>query len=110
MGAFFMSALLHDWGLWGMGVGTEFWSVGGFFLLMGVGCIAEALFKKVTGIRISGWAGWLWTISWVLGWANMFVDAYARQGLMGSKLYSKEYMPTHIVLSYIYGFGGNVVL
>jgi hypothetical protein len=101
MGAFLVSAVMHDWGLWPMGRGTEFWSVGGFFLMMGVGCVLEALFKKATGLKVGGWAGWFWTMSWVVGWANIYMDAYARKGLIGSKFLPEEYTPSQMLLSYI---------
>jgi hypothetical protein len=44
MGMFFRSAILHDFGLWGIEHGTEFWGIGGFFKIMGFGCILEVLF------------------------------------------------------------------
>lgn len=101
MGAFFWSGLLHDWGMWGMGRGTEFSSVGGFFLMMGVGCILEALLRKTTGVKVGGWPGWLWTMCWMGGWGNMLVDSWARRGLTGSKFFPDEFMPSQILLSYI---------
>jgi hypothetical protein len=104
MGAFFWSAILHDFGMWGMGRGTEFWSVGGFFLIQGCGCILEALFKKATGLKVGGWAGWLWTMGWMAGWGHLMVDAWARRGLVGSKFLPEGYMPSQILLSYIYGY------
>jgi len=103
MGAFFWSAILHDFGMWGMGRGTEFWSVGGFFLMQGCGCILEALFKKVTGLKVGGWAGWLWTMCWMAGWGQLMIDAWARRGLVGSKFLPEGYMPSQILLSYIHG-------
>jgi hypothetical protein len=103
MGAFLWSAVLHDWGLWGTGRGTDFWGVGGFFLMMGVGCIVETLFKKTTGLKVDGWAGWLWTMSWVVGWGNILIDAYARKGILGNTFMPKEYMPSQILFSYTYG-------
>lgn len=102
MGAFFWSAILHDFGMWGMGRGTEFWSVGGFFLLMGVGCVLEASFKKVTGLKVGGWLGWLWTVIWMAVWGNLMVDAWARRGLFGSKFMPDGYMPFQVLLSYIH--------
>jgi hypothetical protein len=98
MGAFFWSAILHDFGMWGIGRGTEFYSVGGFFLAMGFGCILEVLFKKATGMRVGGWAGWLWTMCWTIAWANPMMDAWARRGLVGSKFIPEEYMPSQILL------------
>ena len=103
MGAFFWSAILHDFGLWGVEHGTEFWSVGGFFLIMGVGCMLEVLFTKATGLKVGGWAGWLWTMGWLVGWGQFLVDAYARRGLVGSKFVPDGYMPSQILSLYISG-------
>ncbi|KAG9079334.1 hypothetical protein FRC06_007816 [Ceratobasidium sp. 370] len=41
MGVFLASGLMHDWGAWGIGQGTEFRNVTGYFLLQGVAVIAE---------------------------------------------------------------------
>jgi len=103
MGAFFWSAILHDFGMWGMGRGTEFYSVGGFFLAMGLGCVLETFFKKATGMKVGRWAGWLWTMCWTMAWGNFMVDAWARRGLIGSRFIPEEYMPSKILLFYIYG-------
>ncbi|TFK45870.1 hypothetical protein OE88DRAFT_1668739 [Heliocybe sulcata] len=80
MGAFLVSALLHDWATWGMGRGGEFWSVGGFFLMNGAGVVAEELWRKITGRQVRGWPGWVWTMAWLVGWASVLVDAWARRG------------------------------
>jgi len=106
MGAFFWSAILHDFGLWGMGKGTDFWSAGLFFLMMGVGVIVEALFKKATGRKVGGWAGWLWTMGWVVGWGTLLVDCYARLGLVGRQIIPEGYRPSQILLPYIHGYPG----
>jgi hypothetical protein len=101
MGAFICSAILHSFGLWGMGRESEFWSIGLFYLMQGVGCILEALFTKATGRKVGGWAGWLWTMSWIVGWGSSMVDAYARLGLIGSKFVPEEYLPSQILVSYL---------
>ncbi|QRV81937.1 membrane bound O-acyl transferase family protein [Ceratobasidium sp. AG-Ba] len=41
MGAFLVSGLVHDLGMWGMGQGTDFRRVTGYFLIQGVGVIVE---------------------------------------------------------------------
>jgi len=69
--------------MWAMGRGSDFKNVGGFFLMMGVGCILEALFNKASGAKVHGWFGWLWTTVWIVGWGNFLVDAWARRGLLG---------------------------
>lgn len=88
LGAFFLSAILHDWGMWAMGRGSNFKNAGGFFLMMGIGCILEAAFNRVSGMKVRGWWGWLWTMVWIVGWGNMLVDAWARTGLLGSTVMS----------------------
>ena len=53
---------MHDLGMWGLGQGTEFRAVGGFFPSMGVGAALEHGFKEVTGCRVGGLWGWAWTM------------------------------------------------
>jgi hypothetical protein len=104
LGAFFISGILHDLGMWGMGRGTNPWAVTGFFLMMAVGIIFEGIFKKVTGERVRGWGGYIWTMCWVLAWATMLVDAWARIGLMGSMFVPARVRPaTNIVLPVVNG-------
>ncbi|KAF7979150.1 hypothetical protein HWV62_43397 [Athelia sp. TMB] len=86
LGAFLLSAVLHDWGMWGMWGTLHFARVGGFFLAMGGGCVLEALFARVSGRRVRGWAGRAWAAAWVVGWGNLLVDAWARTGLLGSTI------------------------
>ncbi|VDB94320.1 unnamed protein product [Peniophora sp. CBMAI 1063] len=84
MGAFGVSAVLHVFGLWGMGKGFDFWQMGGFFLMQGVGVLLEA----VSPIKPSGVAGWWWTMGWTLGWGTQMIDAWAKAGLLAS-----DYLP-----------------
>jgi len=84
MGAFAVSALIHHIGIWGIGSGTEFITTGGFFLLMGVGAIMEVVFEKMTGMRVRGWAGWAWTMSWTILWGTFMVDGWAKHGVLST--------------------------
>lgn len=86
MGAFLLSGIVHDWGMWAMGRGSNFQTAGGFFLLMGLGCVLENLFARVLGTKVQGWWGWLWTMVWVVGWGNLLVDTWGRTGLLGSTI------------------------
>ncbi|KZT18114.1 hypothetical protein NEOLEDRAFT_1143830 [Neolentinus lepideus HHB14362 ss-1] len=99
MGAFLVSALLHDWVAWGMGRGGEFWSVGGFFLMNGVGVVVEELWARITGRRVQGWRGWIWTMVWLIGWGNLLVDAWARRGLMASMFLPDGWRPSQTLLA-----------
>ena len=51
MGAFTVSGLMHDAGIWGLRWGTNFRTMGGFFL-MGIGAALEHGFKQVSGCRV----------------------------------------------------------
>jgi len=104
LGAFLVSGVLHDWGMWGMGKGTEFSSVGGYFLMNGVGIILEAMWKKATGYKIGGWRGQLWTVSWATCWASILVDAWARRGLYGSTFIPDAIRPTKIVFDAVHTY------
>jgi hypothetical protein len=86
LGAFFVSAILHDWGMWAMGRGSYFGRVGGFFGMMGIGCILEDVFHRISGTKVQSWWGWLWTMAWIVGWGNWLVDTWARTGLLGSTI------------------------
>ena len=84
LGAFGLSGLLHDFGMWGLGKGMEGRFVSGFFLIMGVGIALEHGFKPATGHRVGGLWGWVWSMVWSIGWGTMIVDAWTRCGLMAS--------------------------
>jgi Membrane bound O-acyl transferase family len=100
-GAFLVSGILHVFGLWGMGRGTEFWSVAGYFLLMGVGLVLEHVYRAVSGKRVGGYPGQIWTLLWVIGWGNLLVDAWFRKGLGGSAFFPDRLRPAELLLKAI---------
>ena len=85
LGAFFVSAILHDWGMWAMGRGSYFSSVGRFFGMMGVGCILEDLFEKMLSMKVQGWWGWLWTMMWIVGWGTGSLTLGLGQAFWGAQ-------------------------
>ncbi len=87
MGAFAVSGVLHDLGMWGLGRGTEFRTAGGFFLLMGIGAALEYEFKVVTGRRVGGIWGWVWTMAWTTAWGTLVIDAWARRGMIAADFF-----------------------
>ena len=93
VGAFAMSGVLHDLGTWGLGRGTEFSTIGGFFLFMGVGATLENGFKKVTGRRVGGVWGWVWTMVWTIGWGSLMMDAWARRGMIAADFLPQDLRP-----------------
>lgn len=99
IGAFVVSGILHDLGCWSMGRGTDPWRVSGFFIMCGVGCCLEVLFKSLTGKRVGGLAGNVWTFGWLIYWGSMIADAWALRGFVGN-----EFIPTPLRIStYLFG-------
>jgi len=101
MGAFAVSAVLHHVGLWGIGNGTEFVTAGGFFLLMGVGAVIEEGFKRVTGLRVGGWIGWSWTMTWTTLCGTFMIDGWARHGAFATQLFPNGLRPGKVVVDTI---------
>ncbi|KAF8922046.1 membrane bound O-acyl transferase family-domain-containing protein [Mucidula mucida] len=85
LGTFFVSGLFHDLGYWGMhrarGVCCNTTS---YFVLNGVGICLEAVFKAVTGKRVSGTLGWIWTAAYLIGCALVTMSPFCMQDLMRS--------------------------
>lgn len=86
IGAFFVSGIMHDFAVWGAGLGTELSSVTLFFVMMGVGGVLEGIWRAKTGVKVQGVWGMLWVAVWTVVWASFIVDAWARRGLIISKL------------------------
>ena len=101
MGGFAVSAILHHIGLWGTGKGTEFVTAGGFFLLMGVGAVAEVAFTRATGLRVGGWIGWLWTMVWTTLCGTFMIDGWARHGILATQLLPDGFRPGKVVVDAI---------
>ena len=93
LGIFFVSGLLHYIGLWGMGNGSDFPRMVGFFMMMGVGIIMEHTWKAFTGQKVRGFLGCVWVWIWVLGWAHMLVEAWAVRGVMAATFFPSAYRP-----------------
>jgi hypothetical protein len=90
IGAYFVSAIMHVWGLWGLGRGTEFTHTGGFFIMIGVASILERQWKLWTGKPVTGVPGTLWSMVWQLIWGSGMVDAWARRGMVANDFLPQE--------------------
>ncbi|KAI9446205.1 hypothetical protein H4582DRAFT_1843513 [Lactarius indigo] len=93
IGAFAVSAVMHNYAVWGIGYGSEFISSGGFFILMGVGLASEVAFKKSTGMRVGGVLGWLWTMLWILVWGAPMIDTWGRHGMLATQFLPARLRP-----------------
>ena len=98
VGAFAVSGVMHDLGMWGLGQGTEFSTVGGFFLLMGVGAALEHGFQQMTGRRVGGFWGWAWTMVWTVSWGTLMIDAWARRGMIATVFFPNKLRPGKLLV------------
>ena len=88
LGAFAVSGVKNNLQTWALGNGMETRSVSGFFLITGSGLALEYGFKQVTGHRVGGPWGWLWTLVWSVCWGTMIIDSWARSGFMASDFFA----------------------
>ncbi|KAL1745231.1 membrane bound O-acyl transferase family-domain-containing protein [Schizophyllum fasciatum] len=100
VGAYVVSGLLHDAGLWGQGRGRDPWRVVGFFVMSGgVGSLVEITIKRTTGKMVDGPLGWIWTMVWMLGWGHLVTEAWLTRGLAGCILIPDPLRPVPRMLS-----------
>ncbi|KAH7889156.1 hypothetical protein F5I97DRAFT_1947396 [Phlebopus sp. FC_14] len=92
-GAFFTSAVFHYTLLVMQNGQIELSSMLLAFGMMATGVVAEGVFTRVTGRIVGGWAGWMWTMSWLVLWGNVMVDGWARAGMIGSSGNFLEVIP-----------------
>lgn len=97
LGAFTLSAVMHDICIWAMGRGTDFRKIGGFFLLNGVGVALEHIFERVAGRRVGGVGGWVWTMVFLLTTGSLMVDAWLMRGFIGSVVIPEPLRPTRLI-------------
>jgi hypothetical protein len=81
IGVFMISAIMHDFPMWGMGQGMEFYTVGGYFLIQGLGMVIESVLLSLLGVTVKGPCGRVWTAVWVIIPGNLVIDAWFRRGL-----------------------------
>ncbi|KAH9054531.1 hypothetical protein EDB87DRAFT_102641 [Lactarius vividus] len=87
MGGFAVSAVLHHVAAWGLSGHHPEPSMGGFFLLMGLGATMEDAFERATGVGVQGIFGWLWTIFWSVMWGRPLFDELVRNGMLMSEFF-----------------------
>ncbi|KAH9965542.1 hypothetical protein BGW80DRAFT_1344777 [Lactifluus volemus] len=108
IGAFAVSAALHDLGLWGLGRGIEVRTTGTFFLLMGVGIVFEFAFKRLTGRRVGGFWGWVWTMLWTMCWGTLMIDGWARRGVVASDFFPERRRPGKWLVDTVVGLSSRL--
>ena len=98
IGAFLASAVLHHILLVALNSRAEIWWMLVGFGMMGPGILAERTFHQLTGRRVGGVVGWVWTVSWLLLWGNVIVEGFARAGLLGRASFVESLLPVRISL------------
>ncbi|KAF8135102.1 hypothetical protein EV363DRAFT_1322500 [Boletus edulis] len=86
IGAFLASALYHQIYLLSLGGHPELrWNLVGFGM-MAPGILAERTFRRLTGRRVGGVVGWVWTMAWLLVWGTVISEGFARASMDRSTL------------------------
>ncbi|KAG8950355.1 hypothetical protein FRC04_007797 [Tulasnella sp. 424] len=104
LGAFTLSGILHDWTIWGMGKGTDPLRIVGFFYVQGVAVILETVWRKLTGKRVEGWWGRVWTWSFMLVSSHLVVEAWLQRGIAGGTFFlPDEFRPFLQLRNLVFG-------
>ena len=85
LATFALSGLIHEFGQWCMSrtghaeqpVGPTFL----FFFSQGLAIVLEQLFSQITGYKVGGISGWLWTYSFLLLGGMVPMDIWFRYGV-----------------------------
>ena len=83
LGAFLASAVLHDVVLVCLDGKTGIWWMLIGFGMMAPGVLAERAFQRLTGKRVGGVVGWVWTMAWLSLWGSAIFEGYARAAGIG---------------------------
>ncbi|KAF8551998.1 hypothetical protein OG21DRAFT_1416889 [Imleria badia] len=109
IGAFLASAVVHHIGQLTLNSQVEFWWMLVGFGMMAPGILAERAFRQLTGKRVGGVVGWIWTMTWLLLWGNVIVEGFARAGLFGCASFIDSSLPVRIPVEHLV-IGFNVWL
>ena len=74
---------------------------GGFFVMNGVGILLERAWSKMTGRRVGGVYGWMWTFLWVTVWAVPMMDQWAAMGRFDAGATLGDFRPAMFLLSLV---------
>ena len=81
IGAFLSSAAYHHILLSSIDNTSESWRMLVGFGMMGPGMLAERAYKQLTGKKVCGLTGWVWTMTWLLLWGSFIMDGFTRAAL-----------------------------
>ncbi|KAI0781096.1 hypothetical protein BD413DRAFT_600538 [Trametes elegans] len=96
-GCFLASGLMHEFALNVAGRPFD-WRVVIFFLSQALGLVLENLFRKLTGKRVGGPLGLVWTVLFVLGIGQICTEAWFNRGMGGAIAIPPSISPVRRVL------------
>jgi hypothetical protein len=122
IGTFLASGLFHELSAYAMGYGIE-WRPVLFFLIQGILVLGEVLFRRISGKKVQGWAGRIWTYIAIVGLGqpmgassflgvraakanSMKVDLWLRRGVGVAVIFPTAWSPTRFFLR---NFGINLL-
>ena len=106
LGTFLLSGAIHCIQFRASGHGGSAAIEGSFYVMHAVGVLLERAWLKMTGRRVSGLYGWMWTLLWVTIWAAPMVDQWAETGRFGFDTFGGS-RPTMALLSWILPTGAD---
>nr|XP_031863042.1 uncharacterized protein CI109_001519 [Kwoniella shandongensis]KAA5530114.1 hypothetical protein CI109_001519 [Kwoniella shandongensis] len=84
--SFILSGLMHAYGQFLMHPVPSLLPIASFFLLSGLGCAGEVVFKRITGHKVRGFWGRMWIWFFILLTGRLAAQAWLESGLGGSLL------------------------
>lgn len=84
LGSFLASGVLHGVVAAILNRSVEWWYMPLLFGTMAVAVVIEHVFTRMTGRRVGGWIGRIWTMTCMVVWGNMMIEGHARAGLFAS--------------------------
>ena len=97
IGTFLASALLHEVGAipFRAPSGVARYAIGGFFIMSCLGVLLELAWKGMTGRRVGGVVGWLWSCTWLLLTGNWLLDSGFQRGMVQMRSMPDESSPAY---------------
>ncbi|PLW49366.1 hypothetical protein PCANC_07754 [Puccinia coronata f. sp. avenae] len=90
MGAFTVSGLLHEVGIWAIGPPDLTFKTSIFFITQGVGVSLENGYKKLLGRNVNGFLGRVWLFTWLIYFGQPMVSIWMSNfGVDENKLFRR---------------------
>ncbi|KAF8312929.1 hypothetical protein DL93DRAFT_1211109 [Clavulina sp. PMI_390] len=97
VGTFIGSGLIHYWGTYAMGRGSDLHPLI-FFSAQSIGIILERMWKQVTGRKVGGLFGRIWTIIWVVGGIQWCLNAWHERAFESEAFFPLYLSPAHHII------------